>query len=74
MKVFFIAVSFYILYLLKHRSQDRDLDTFKIEYVLIVSLIASILVNYNLSFSEVCSFSARLIFRLRGRFLYGLRV
>ena len=52
MKIFFISTSIYILYKVKDRSNDKTFDTFKIEYILIAALIASKVVNYEISFPE----------------------
>lgn len=60
MKVFFIASSVYILYLMKgpfRPTHDPNLDTFKIEYLLIGSFIASLVFNYEFSFSEVPTYT-----------------
>jgi ER lumen protein retaining receptor len=56
MKIFFIASSVYILYLMKgpfRPTHDPNIDTFKIEYLLIGSFVSSLLFNYEFSFSEV---------------------
>jgi hypothetical protein len=59
MKFFFIGSSVYILYLMRgpfRPTHDPNLDTFKIEYLLIGSFVASLLFNYEFSFSEVLVF------------------
>jgi ER lumen protein retaining receptor len=59
MKFFFIGSSVYILYLMHgpfRPTHDPNLDTFKIEYLLIGSFVASLLFNYEFSFSEVLVF------------------
>ena len=64
MKLFFIASSVYILYLMKgpfKPTHDPNLDTFKVEYLLIASVVMSLIFNYAFSFSEV--------WLLRGRVL-----
>ncbi|KAJ2931475.1 hypothetical protein H1R20_g5554, partial [Candolleomyces eurysporus] len=56
MKVFFIASSGYILYLMKFKyrpTHDPSIDTFKIEYLLAPSLILGLIFNYNFSVTEV---------------------
>jgi ER lumen protein retaining receptor len=56
MKIFFISSSVYILYLMKgpfRPTHDPNIDTFKIEYLLIAALLSSLLFNYEYSFSEV---------------------
>ena len=56
MKCFFIGSSVYILYLMKRPfrpTHDPNLDTFKIEYLLIGSFVASLVFNYEFSLSEV---------------------
>jgi ER lumen protein retaining receptor len=60
MKLFFIVTSFYILFLLKRGSHDADaalettaLETFRVGYVVMASLISAVLVNYNGSIYEV---------------------
>lgn len=56
MKIFFIGSSIYILYLMKgpfRPTHDPNLDTFKIEYLLVGSAIASLLFHYDWSMSEV---------------------
>lgn len=56
MKLFFIASSVYILYLMKgpfRPTHDPNLDTFKIEYLLIAAFVTSLIFNYEFSFSEV---------------------
>src|SRR5271169_4609490 len=56
MKIFFILSSMSILYFVKHpykASRDVPLDTFKIEYLLLVSVFVSLIFNYQLSVAEV---------------------
>lgn len=56
MKIFFIASSVYILYLMKRPfrpTHDPNLDTFKIEYLFIGSFVAAMLFNYQYTFAEV---------------------
>jgi len=36
-------------------THDPNLDTFKIEYLLIGSFVAAMVFNYEYSFAEVCS-------------------
>jgi hypothetical protein len=58
MKCFFIGTSVYILYLMKRPfrpTHDPNLDTFKIEYLLVGSFVASLIFNYEFSLSEVTS-------------------
>lgn len=56
MKLFFIASSIYILYLMKFRfrpTQDPSIDTFRVEYLLGPSVVLSLIFNYKFSFTEV---------------------
>jgi ER lumen protein retaining receptor len=56
MKVFFIASSLYILYLMKRPFRptfDPNIDTFKIEFLVLGSFAAAMVFNYEYSFSEV---------------------
>lgn len=56
MKVFFIASSVYILYLIKFRfrpTQDPSIDTFRVEYLLGPSVLLSLIFNYHFSFTEI---------------------
>ncbi|KAF4620505.1 hypothetical protein D9613_000985 [Agrocybe pediades] len=56
MKLFFIASSCYILYLMKFKyrpTHDPSIDTFKIEYLLGPCFIFSLLFNYKFSVSEI---------------------
>ena|ERR1700738_1443838 len=56
MKLFFIGSSLYIMYLMKfpfRPTHDPNLDTFKIEFLLIGSFVAALIFNYEFSFSEV---------------------
>ena len=56
MKLFFIGTSVYILYLMKgpfRPTHDPNLDTFKVEYLLIASFVLSLIFNYAFTFSEV---------------------
>jgi ER lumen protein retaining receptor len=56
MKVFFVGSSLYILYLMKfpfRPTHDPNLDTFKVEFLLIGSFVTSMVFNYEYSFSEV---------------------
>jgi hypothetical protein len=75
MKVFFIASSAYILYLMKRPfrpTHDPNLDTFKIEYLLIGSLVASLIFNYEFSFAEVTPKQFRLVKRrFSGHSVFG---
>jgi ER lumen protein retaining receptor len=63
MKLFFIGSSIYILYLMKfpfRPTHDPNLDTFKIEYLLIGSFVSAMVFNYEYSFAEV-SFVPRIL-------------
>lgn len=54
-KIFFIVSSLYILYLLKYSyksTQDSDIDSFQIQYILVLCMICSICWNYHFSVSE----------------------
>jgi len=77
MKIFFIISSVSILYLIKHSykvTHDAALDTFKIEYLLLVSVLGSLVFNYGLSVSEAFTFRfVRLTVRFHGRLRSGLR-
>ncbi|KAN0081334.1 ER lumen protein retaining receptor domain containing protein [Tylopilus felleus] len=56
MKIFFIASSCYILYLMKYRfrpTHDPSLDTFKIEYLLGPCFVLALIFNYQFSVSEI---------------------
>jgi hypothetical protein len=85
MKCFFIGSSVYILYLMKwpfRPTHDPNLDTFKIEYLLIGSFVAALIFNYEFSLSEVPlppspTESPRLQWltsRSSGRLVFGLKV
>jgi len=57
MKIFFIASSVYILYLMKgpfRPTHDPNLDTFKVEFLFIGAFVASLVFNYDYTFAEVC--------------------
>ncbi|CAE6393474.1 unnamed protein product [Rhizoctonia solani] len=60
MKIFFIASSVYILYLMKYKyrctcssTTDPSIDTFKLEYLLGPSVVLALIFNYEFTFSEV---------------------
>jgi ER lumen protein retaining receptor len=56
MKIFFIGSSLYILYLMRfpfRPTHDPNLDTFKVEFLLIGAFVASMVFNYEYSLSEV---------------------
>ncbi|CAE6417763.1 hypothetical protein ACGC1H_005141 [Rhizoctonia solani] len=56
MKIFFIASSIYILYLMKFKyrsTNDPSIDTFKVEYLLGPSIVLALIFNYGFIFSEV---------------------
>ncbi|CAH1764295.1 2622_t:CDS:2, partial [Entrophospora sp. SA101] len=56
MKIFFIATSIYILYLMKYKfraTYDPTLDTLRIEFLLGPSLILALLLNYRFIFLEI---------------------
>ncbi|KAG6381972.1 ER lumen protein retaining receptor-domain-containing protein [Boletus reticuloceps] len=56
MKIFFIASSCYILYLMKNRfrpTHDPSVDTFKIQYLLGPCFLLSLIFNYRFSLTEV---------------------
>ncbi|KAH7883238.1 ER lumen protein retaining receptor-domain-containing protein [Phlebopus sp. FC_14] len=56
MKVFFIASSCYILYLMKYRfrpTHDPSIDTFKIEYLLGPCFFLSLIFNYRFELTEI---------------------
>jgi len=78
MKLFFIGSSIYILYLMKfpfRPTHDPNLDTFKIEYLLIGSFVAAMVFNYEYSFAEVfLSPSTGVDSRFSGHSASGLRV
>lgn len=77
MKIFFIASSVYILYLMRgpfRPTHDPNLDTFKIEYLFIGSFVAAMLFNYQYSFAEVFVRDVRSWRRLSGHLVFGLKV
>lgn len=56
MKVFFIASTVYILYLMKFKfrpTQDPSIDTFRVEYLVGPCIVLSLLFNYKFSFTEI---------------------
>ncbi|KAK7691845.1 hypothetical protein QCA50_005249 [Cerrena zonata] len=56
MKIFFIASSVYILYLMKIQyrpTHDPSIDTFRIEYLLGPCVLLGLIFNYKFSFSEI---------------------
>ncbi|KAK0483086.1 ER lumen protein retaining receptor-domain-containing protein [Armillaria luteobubalina] len=56
MKLFFIASSCYILYLMQFRfrpTHDPSIDTFRIEYLLVPCALLSFIFNYKFSFTEI---------------------
>jgi ER lumen protein retaining receptor len=56
MKLFFISSSLYILFLMKRTFRptfDPNIDTFKIEFLVIGAFAAAMVFNYDYSFSEV---------------------
>ncbi|TFK26320.1 ER lumen protein retaining receptor [Coprinopsis marcescibilis] len=56
MKVFFIASSVYVLYLMKYKyrpTHDPSIDTFKVEYLLGPCLILGLIFNYEFKFTEI---------------------
>ena len=77
MKIFFIASSVYILYQMKGQyrpTNDFNLDTFKVEFLVLGSFVAAMVFNYAYNMPEVfpskgvdcwCRFSGRLVFGLR---------
>ncbi|KAI8885091.1 ER lumen protein retaining receptor [Backusella circina FSU 941] len=55
MKVFFTASSLYILYLMRFKYQatyDKKLDTFHVEYLLVVSLALGLVTTYDFTIIE----------------------
>ncbi|KAF9228457.1 ER lumen protein retaining receptor [Gyrodon lividus] len=57
MKVFFLASSCYILYLMKHRfrpTYDPSIDTFKVEYLLGPCFFLALIFNYRFNLTEIC--------------------
>jgi ER lumen protein retaining receptor len=77
MKVFFIGSSLYILYLMKfpfRPTLDPNLDTFKVEFLLIGSFVTSMVFNYEYSFSEVPCLNIIDLCRFSGRSVFGLKV
>lgn len=57
MKVVFIGAQLYILYLMHVQfkpTNDMQIDTFRIEYILGGAAVMSILATYRYSFQEVC--------------------
>ena len=56
MKVFFIASSCYILYLMKYKfrpTHDPSIDTFRIEYLLGPCTLLALIFNYKFTFIEI---------------------
>ncbi|KAF9166384.1 endoplasmic reticulum retention protein [Actinomortierella ambigua] len=56
MKIFFIATSLYIIYLMKFKfkaTNDPRLDTFQVQYLLLATALLSLLVNHRFSFQEI---------------------
>jgi ER lumen protein retaining receptor len=56
MKIFFIASSVYILYLMKgpfRPTHDPNIDTFKVEFLVLGAFVASMIFNYEYSLAEV---------------------
>ncbi|GAA6011450.1 hypothetical protein JCM8202_004030 [Rhodotorula sphaerocarpa] len=56
MKIFFIASSGYVLYLMKVRyrpTQDPAIDTFRLEYIIGPSIVLGLIFNYKFSVSEI---------------------
>ncbi|EIW80520.1 ER lumen protein retaining receptor [Coniophora puteana RWD-64-598 SS2] len=56
MKIFFIASSVYILYLMKYRyrpTHDPSIDTFKVEYLVGPAVVLSLIFNYKFEFTEI---------------------
>ncbi|KAJ3509306.1 hypothetical protein NLJ89_g5286 [Agrocybe chaxingu] len=56
MKLFFIASSCYILYLMNNKyrpTHDPSIDTFKIEYLVGPCFILGLIFNYKFSFTEI---------------------
>ncbi|KAL4071273.1 ER lumen protein retaining receptor-domain-containing protein [Scleroderma yunnanense] len=56
MKIFFIASSCYILYLMKYRfrpTHDPTIDTFKVEYLVGPCLALSLIFNYRFEITEI---------------------
>jgi len=56
MKLFFIATSCYILYLMKFKyrpTHDPSIDTFKVEYLVGPTLILGFIFNYRFSLTEI---------------------
>lgn len=55
-KIFFIATSSYVIYLMVNDykpTHDPNLDTFKVEYLLAFSAVLSVLFPYRYSITEV---------------------
>jgi len=56
MKLFFIASSSYILYIMKYRfrpTHDPSIDTFRIEYLLGPCVVLSLVFNYHFNLTEI---------------------
>ncbi|KAJ1306071.1 hypothetical protein OPQ81_010783 [Rhizoctonia solani] len=56
MKIFFIASSVYILYLMKSKyrtTNDPSIDTFKLEYLVGPSAVLALIFNYGFNFTEI---------------------
>ena len=56
MKIFFIASSVYVLYLMKFKfrpTQDPSIDTFKVEYLVGPCVLLAFIFNYSFTFTEI---------------------
>ncbi|KAG0228790.1 endoplasmic reticulum retention protein [Actinomortierella wolfii] len=56
MKIFFIATSLYIVYLMKFKfraTNDPRLDTFQVQYLLLATGILALLINHQFTFQEI---------------------
>ncbi|CAG8479833.1 7741_t:CDS:10 [Acaulospora morrowiae] len=56
MKIFFIASSLYVLYLMKRKfraTYDPNLETFRIEFLLIPCILLALIFHYDFTFMEI---------------------
>ncbi|WFD44297.1 endoplasmic reticulum retention protein [Malassezia psittaci] len=56
MKLFFLASSFYVIYLMKFKFRSRvevDIDSVRIEYLVGPSILLALLFNYKFTFVEI---------------------
>ena len=67
MKLFFMASSAYVVYLMELRfrgTNDRSLDTFRVEYLVVPSAVLALLFHYQFTLLEVRSLTCSLLLNL----------